>query len=250
MRKSIVVFDFDGVVCDSTDECMVVSWNAWQRMQGRDVKRTRLNEFDQIEYEVFRKLRPFVRGGGEYYVLWRWMSRRCEAMTYSDYEFYCREWEKYFKAFKKIFYQERDHLRNNDLDAWIRLHPVWIEVIEALKKLINQSRAYIATLKDGRSVKLILEAHDVNFPSERLLDQSQINTKAAALEKIRKHEACDKGQMIFIDDNITHIINPFLTGYDCYMAGWGNIPDEFYQIADEKGVPILTLEKIGMVLYL
>jgi len=26
-----VVFDFDGVVCDSTNECLVTAWNAWER---------------------------------------------------------------------------------------------------------------------------------------------------------------------------------------------------------------------------
>ena len=32
-QKKIVVFDFDGVVCDSSDECMVTSWNAWEKLE-------------------------------------------------------------------------------------------------------------------------------------------------------------------------------------------------------------------------
>ena len=42
-----VVFDFDGVVCDSTDKCMVTSWNAWEEWESRDNFRNDLSEFSE-----------------------------------------------------------------------------------------------------------------------------------------------------------------------------------------------------------
>ena len=41
------VFDFDGVVCDSTNECLVCSSNAMQKLEG--------NSISNIIYRIFRK---------------------------------------------------------------------------------------------------------------------------------------------------------------------------------------------------
>ena len=70
-NNQIIVFDFDGVVCDSTDECMVSSWNAWEKWQSRKGFRRTLAEFSVDELQAFRKVRPRVRGAGEYYILRR-----------------------------------------------------------------------------------------------------------------------------------------------------------------------------------
>ena len=70
-KYKYVVFDFDGVVCDSTNECMVTAWNTWERWNKRDGFRRSLDEFTQSEIETFRPLRPYVRGAGEYYILMR-----------------------------------------------------------------------------------------------------------------------------------------------------------------------------------
>ena len=57
-HKKIIVFDFDGVVCDSTDECMVTSWNAWEEWNQRDNFRTNLLRFTKDDRLAFRKVRP------------------------------------------------------------------------------------------------------------------------------------------------------------------------------------------------
>ena len=53
-EKKILVLDFDGVVCDSTDECMVSSWNAWEKWNSGAQFRTSLSEFTEEEKRVFR----------------------------------------------------------------------------------------------------------------------------------------------------------------------------------------------------
>ena len=62
----VMVFDFDGVVCDSTNECMVTAWNTWERWSNSDRFRCDLSKFTNSDKESFRKLRPYVRGAGEY----------------------------------------------------------------------------------------------------------------------------------------------------------------------------------------
>ena len=42
MNKNYVFDFFDGVICDSTNECLVSSWNAWQTWTNRSNFRKRL----------------------------------------------------------------------------------------------------------------------------------------------------------------------------------------------------------------
>ena len=55
-KKKYIVFDFDGVVCDSTNECMVTSWNAWERWNNLQGFRRKLDEFSQVRIDAFRSL--------------------------------------------------------------------------------------------------------------------------------------------------------------------------------------------------
>ena len=64
-----IVFDFDGVVCDSTNECMVTAWNSWEKFNMREGFRLKVNDFNKNDIKKFRDLRPYVRGASEYYVL-------------------------------------------------------------------------------------------------------------------------------------------------------------------------------------
>ena len=103
-HQKIVVFDFDGVVCDSTDECMLTSWNAWERWETRSSFRDDLSQFTKEDKLNFRRLRPRVKGAGEYYILRRALS---EGISIEGQEFYNKleqNWHEYFDVFKRFFF--------------------------------------------------------------------------------------------------------------------------------------------------
>jgi phosphoglycolate phosphatase-like HAD superfamily hydrolase len=238
-KNKIVVFDFDGVVCDSTDECMVTSWNAWEEWESRDHFRNDLSKFTENDKLNFRKVRPRVRGAGEYYILRRAFS---EGVVIDDQEIYDKleeQWQENIKLFKVVFFKARERLRQNDINAWIGLHPVFDDVIRVMKILNDQNRLYIATLKDAKSVKLILKSKGLNIEKNRLLDQSKITSKLQALDKFRKQIGCGKKDMIFIDDNVTHILKPKAAGYLVYLATWGGVLREYVEIAASNNIPLL-----------
>ena len=102
-QKKIIVFDFDGVVCDSTDECMVTSWNAWEKWESRSGFRRTIEEFSEEEKYSFRKIRPRVRGAGEYYIIRRAFSEGIDIKTQEIYSQLEDEWKGYLPQFKSIF---------------------------------------------------------------------------------------------------------------------------------------------------
>jgi phosphoglycolate phosphatase-like HAD superfamily hydrolase len=237
--QKLFVFDFDGVVCDSTDECMVTSWNAWEKWESRSGFRKTVSEFDEEEKAKFRKLRPRVRGAGEYYILCRAFSEGINIENQAGYSQLEADWKEHLAPFKALFFEEREHLRKINLDAWIDLHPVYDGVIEIMKQINDQEKLYIATLKDGKSVRLILEKKGLFIEEEKLLDQAQITSKLQALDYFRGQIGCHKNDMVFIDDNVTHLLDPKSSGYPVYLVTWGSIVDEYLEIAEQNKIPLL-----------
>ena len=239
-HQKIVVFDFDGVVCDSTDECMLTSWNAWERWETRSSFRDDLSQFTKEDKLNFRRLRPRVKGAGEYYILRRAFS---EGISIEDQEFYNKleqNWHEYFDVFKRYFFDAREQLRKDNLDAWIDLHPVFDDIIKVMKYLNKKNRLFIATLKDAESVKLILKKQGIELRGDCILDQAKIKTKSQALDQIRNDISCTKKDMIFIDDNVLHLLKPHKEGYEVFLTGWGQVISEYVNIAKTNNIRILN----------
>jgi hypothetical protein len=96
-------------------------------------------------------------------------------------------------------------------------------------------------MKDGLSVKLILNYHGINIPHKKILDQSQVASKLEALNRIAQIEAVGKDEMLFIDDNYTHLVQPYKSGYHVYLSSWGNAMEEFGLMAKEMNIEVISL---------
>ena len=60
-----IVFDFDGVLCNSIEECMIVSFHTYH---GLSLFSKNIITYDMKKY--FYKYRHLVRPAGEYYLIW------------------------------------------------------------------------------------------------------------------------------------------------------------------------------------
>ena len=236
----MIVFDFDGVVCDSTDECMVTAWNAWQNWNSKQGFRGGVEEFTHDERVNFRNVRPRVRGAGEYYVL---MQAQEDGLPINDQDTYDaleEKWHQYLPPFKKIFYEMRDRLRRENIEQWVDLHPIYENVITLMQRLHAKNSLYVATLKDKESVQIILQKHGIHLSDDHIFDQSQITSKVQALEKFCKKTGYDKSELLFIDDNVTHLLEPKEKGYSVCLSTWSNPMDDHIEIAKLHQIPLLN----------
>ena len=69
LKPRYYAFDFDGVICDSTDECLVTSSNAWSQLNNDGKFRTLLSEFSTEEIQYFTSVRSRVIQAGEFFVI-------------------------------------------------------------------------------------------------------------------------------------------------------------------------------------
>lgn len=238
----LFVFDFDGVVCDSTDECMVTSWNAWEQWNGRTRFRKEVADFNTAECRCFREQRPRVRGAGEYYILRRAFAEGIEISDQATYDALAQKWREHIEPYARVFFAMRERLRGENIDLWIDLHPVFSKVVEVMSALNAQRRLYIATLKDGKSVRLILARHGLEVGSDRILDESMISSKLQALDTICERAACAKSNLVFIDDNATHLVEPHAAGYPVWLAAWGAPFPDYLNLAAERGIRVLDTQ--------
>ncbi len=238
-QRKIFVFDFDGVVCDSTNECMVTSWNAWEKWNHREGFRRSIEHFSNDEMVQFRNLRPRVRGAGEYYILRRSLEEGKFIEDQATYDKIEEKWHEYLKPFKEVFFEMRERFRKEDLDGWIELHQTFDDVIKIMKRLHSEGCLYIATLKDEESVRLILERQGVVLPQDHLLDQSQIKSKLQALIRFLDQTGCAKDDLVFIDDNVTHLLEPKSEGFKVYLAAWNFPVKEYLDLAAQHQIQVL-----------
>ncbi len=237
--EKIYVFDFDGVICDSTNECMVTSWNAWEKWNGRNEFLRSIDRFSDDDLDQFRNLRPRVRGAGEYYILRRSLEEGISIKDQSTYDEYEKKWREHLQPFKEVFFEMRDLLREEDLNGWTNLHQIFKDVVKVIKWLHSEGRLYIATLKDEESVRLILEKQGLNLPSGHILDQSRIKSKLQALYCFLDQTGFKKDGLIFIDDNATHLLEPKSEGFEVYLAAWNYPVKEYLDLATQHQIQIL-----------
>jgi len=244
--NNIYVFDFDGVVCDSTPECLVTSWNAWESFNNRDNFRESLNEFSKDDINSFKELRYYVKGASDYYFLRRLLAEKREGVikSYKDFEKIKEINPEHAKVFKKTFFESRNKLKLKSIENWINLHEVYEEVISILKNFALKKKLYIATLKDDESVKIILDKYNLNLKDEYIFHQGIIQTKIEALSEIRNIEKVDKEQIYLFDDNVDHLKEPHLAGFNSYQTTWGNVPSDYIIESKKMGIPLINLDNL------
>tara|TARA_B100000902_G_scaffold399813_1_gene472712 strand:- start:7113 stop:7865 length:753 start_codon:yes stop_codon:yes gene_type:complete len=239
--NNFYVFDFDGVVCDSTNECLVCSSNAMQKWEdGSDYKYT-IHDFEESFMERFAKLRPFVKGGSQYFTLYQILNseRSLNDISQKIFDEIHNEFLIESEEYKPLFYQARKELQDYNFLNWLELHTVYEWVVDFLKIKLNSGSLMIATLKDKNSVLRILENHNLRLDPSLILDQFEIKTKLEALNRIVELKGIAKEEIIFIDDNIAHVLEPQTHGFRCFLAAWSNVSETSKVLAKENNIDIL-----------
>lgn len=226
----ILVLDFDGVVVDSTIECMLVSHEAFYRFSQIYHRPSKFKSTITEDKKLFFKnRRKFVRGAPEYLGLWDAFTKNdaqqsnfTEQVQKANYE--VGEIQK----FVEIFFATREKYKHESLDDWINLHLVAPALIATLNQIPNQN-LYFATLKDAKSVQQILKNSGVIVQDSRIFDHTKINNKLEAVKLILNAEQCPKNDILYVDDILSHLLPVANYGVRCILAEWFNITDQSFE---------------------
>ena len=86
---------------------------------------------------------------------------------------------------------------------------------------------------------MILERNNIHISKENILDQSMISSKLEALNHFIAVKKINKQDLCFIDDNVTHLIEPKKHGFHVFLSGWGETLPEYKEKALKENISIL-----------
>ena len=233
MDCRIIIFDFDGVVIDSIDECLLVSYYA---NNGADIcSDITLHSIPENERKLFKRYRYLVGPAFEYLYLWKAIkSFRGEV---EDYYLYLKNNVSLDTAgFQERFFNIRRNIQENQREKWIKLNPVYPGIVGIIEKLSSKTRLFISSTKDEGSIVFLCRCYGIPIPENNIFGNESGIDKMEHIKTIAKTTKYEPGKMVFIDDNYEHLKHVQKTGIRCYLAGWGYNTSELKEEAREMGI--------------
>ncbi len=257
--ESILIFDFDGVLCNSIHDslftalqsyCDIVPHNALPWV--KDTKRDQVFQFEKENpefFDQFTDLMPLGNFAQDYFVFLRLLETNAVKSIRSQ-----RDFDDFKKSlpkeqlllYDKIFYRNRVRMQNENPDEWVRLLPSFKGLQESIPGLSQRFLLAIATSKDYQSIHLLLNHWDLAkyFSRKNILDKDFAESKRDHLVKFQEEHGIPFGHMHFIDDKISHLFDVQDLGVQAYLALWGFNTAREHDLAKKSGFHLLSLEDL------
>jgi len=144
-------------------------------------------------------------------------------------------------TFIAVFYETRQALREEDLEAWRSWMTPYGEFVELLRRWAPRVCLAIATAKDRISVEELLCAYSIDdlFAAERIFDKETGVSKVAHLRALQAQMEIPFEEMSFIDDKVNHLDTVSALNVRCALAGWGYNGDRERELALARGHLVL-----------
>lgn len=221
MRK-ILCLDFDGVICDSQQECLLVGFNSYNYFLDNAFKRK--NHICEIPDQIrvnFNENRYFVRPAKEYWLLMHLLTRNEKIKDQRKFNILAKFNEEILKEYEPFFFEERNRLKNDDPSTWYNLHSIYSEFLDYWDSLNRFYDIYIVTNKDQSSVLSLFDHFGIKMKAERIWGMERNISKIQKIKNISRFEKVPKTNFIFIDDHPDYVESMMNTGIDSYIASWG-----------------------------
>jgi len=220
--------DFDGVICDSIDECYVSSWLAYHLGErfspglGPALRAGGLPDRVFLEDKSrFNSFRPFIRTGGDYVLLQRCVDRRRFLRSQEDFDAARKEaGESLMAEYHSRFYAERASLLEQEREYWLSLNVLYDGVGEAVRGFTDDERYYILSTKQSTFIAEILASKGIRWPIDRIIDSGK-EKKTDIILSVLDSAGIHRG--VFVDDQVDYFAGAPQDRISCYLASWGYV---------------------------
>ena len=247
MHQRCLALDFDGVIVDSIQECLVTAHNAFMQHLGKSDFRVDLGSFSAEFLDSFRTVRNFIRRGEDYvYILLA--AHRGEAIwNQQGFDAFSDANDELRDRFRELFYGQRQDLQNHYPEEWLALNPLYPGIAGLLSSM-DRDLVYIVTTKDLASVRMILGNQRIVLDDAHLYQATKTYRKPEILQQIAGARGCSEEEIIFIDDHTATVLEVAgQTRVSIYFADWGyHSPEQKDQIL-EQNIKILSLEDLQIL---
>ena len=230
---TLLVLDFDGVICDSIDENYAVSWVAYHTLFRKDAAAS-----SPASRRDFARLRPFIRSSEDFLIIQEVLSTGSTLKDQAEFdELWRRAGAERRAAFRKLFYQERSEMLARDRASLLALNRLYPHVKEAFSVLAKGAPFYVLSTKEPQFIEEILSANQIRMARERILFSDK-EPKLATTERLRAEGGFKEA--ILVEDQVDHLRdnrNPRVRGL---LAAWGYVREEW--LREPLAAPVITAE--------
>ena len=235
MERPTLFLDFDGVICDSIDECFVSSWFAFFPEQGELPDRV-----DLSAHRLFVGYRPFIRRGADYLLLQHCIAQGIPLRSQGDFD--AREQAEGVKRmdeFHRKFYRAREYFLSTAESYWLGLNRVYPGLKEPLSYVAKDS--WILTTKEADFAHRILLSQGISWDISKIICTGK-DRKLDIINDIMGQDAGARG--VFVDDQIDHFSGEIDPRVTCLLAEWGYVKPEWLR----RGVEGVSISDFAALL--
>lgn len=237
VRKDVLFMDFDGVICDSFQECLESAYEVYFNLNAGS-RRSKIDE------DVVRKgaeIRPFVLSGEEFYYIPYAIENGYQISNQFEFDALKKSMKSDHDRISKEFYRIRDYKKLNETSAWLSANKLYQGMKYHLPALIEHWDFYIVTTKDESSVVRILTYNDIRLCQSRIKGKRVGKSKNTIINEILKVSGKDKGY--FIDDSIQNLGSIRNDNVECFLAEWGYVDRSSISLSGATHFQILSLNQ-------
>ena len=240
MGNKLFITDFDGVLCDSVIECLLVSYNAYQRLTSPTFQR--LLDLDVIalaKRENFRQLRAYLRGAEDFVPMIIATKEELSISSQKEFDTFLEEHKAQLPEYLEAFYAERDYLIHNEKELWLSLNQLFDGFTEEFQQRSSFENIYLLTTKRQEDVLELFDYLHIHFPADHIIYQKANGKPQRLLDMLQSHNAVIEGSAYF-EDQVDFLVESQKHHIGSYLAGWGYVSEEQKQLARQHNIPIIT----------
>lgn len=236
MSSRALVLDFDGVICDSIDECFASSWIAYFNLYLE-----RHPAYMPVSLRRdFARMRPLVRGGEDFMLIQEILEKGGLVSRQEDFDAMARRaGPEKLEKFHELFYRARKELLETDRQSWLALNRIYPHVVSAFERLVPGAPVSILSTKKPDFIAEILTDKGISIPRERILYSAQ-ERKLDIVAQVGAQSG--SSEVVFIDDQIDHLVGGAASGetprIEVFLATWGYVQEEW--LMEPLRVPVIT----------
>ncbi|GHO98687.1 hypothetical protein KSF_087350 [Reticulibacter mediterranei] len=213
----VLVLDFEGVICDATQEVARLTRHAGASHSFENTRTMQGHPIDPILLHRVAQVRRFARHLGHFQVALVpdahtvKTPEEFEALYAASFDASSRE------QFLASATQLRRQWREQEPKWWLSMLTLYRGMGAYLRK---QRTLYLVTGRDQESVLAFLSSKRVVVPPDRIWEAGA--SKQEALLAIAQREQRAPSQLLFVDDQPVHVEAARQVGIRAYLATWDN----------------------------
>lgn len=235
--------DFDGVIADGVNECLIVSWLAWHSKKIPDNLQGLLESIPAEFQNNFRKLRNYVRFDA-HFMAPHLISTEAKINSQRDFdETFATLDGDLTRQFTSRFQNTRNTLRTYHTDEWLAFHTVYPGMQSIFD---NDHKIFIISGKDANSISAICQTNNIQINNENIY--GGLMSKKEVLSALLARSKNENHQIIFCDDNLPNVIESKTLGINTYWAGWGYHSEEHVELAKKESIHSTSLSQFLLMI--